>query len=222
MDNSVLLDHLPTYVCPGNSYTISDNIILGVSLGGHSAWQCIFYEKRFRAAVIVIGCPDYIRLMSHRAERSGLTSWYGSTSPGADFLGSNDFPSSLIDIVHKRDPVGNFLGANCQRGILQEQEGKEMREILKNSLAGKKILVLSGAADNIVPYSCAKPFLDFLKREIANDEHLIKSNTYLEDILFPGTGHTMSERMKEKAVKFIIDTMLTDCIGQPLHNSGEL
>ena len=210
MDNSVLLDHLPTYIFPGNPHTISDNIILGVSLGGHSAWQCTFHEKRFSAAVIVIGCPDYSRLMSHRAEASGLDSWWESTPPGVNFFGSDDFPSNLIETVHERDPAGYFLGTKCDKSILYDPEAKGLQEEFRNSIAGKKILVLSGAADELVPYSCAKPFLDFLKHEIANDEHLIRFKTYLEDILFPNTGHAMPEEMIKQAVRFIIDTMMID------------
>jgi hypothetical protein len=35
--------------------------VLGVSLGGHAAWQVFFNEPRVTAAVVIIGCPDYIR-----------------------------------------------------------------------------------------------------------------------------------------------------------------
>lgn len=210
MDNSVLLDYLPTYVFPGNSHTISDNIILGVSLGGHSAWQCTFHEKRFDAAVIVIGCPDYCRLMSYRAETSGLDSWYESTPPGANFLGSNDFPSTLLDTVQQRDPAAYFLGTNCDKNTFYDPKAKGLREVFRHCIAGKKILVLSGAADKLVPYSCVKPFLDFLKYEIANDEHLTRSKTSLDDILFPDTGHAMSKQMIEQAVRFVIDKTMKD------------
>lgn len=222
MDNSTLLDHLPTYVFPDNSHTISDNIILGVSLGGHSAWQCIFHEKRFRAAVIVIGCPDYIRLMSHRAQTSGLDSWYSSTPPGSSFLGSKDFPSGLISAVRQRDPAGIFLGTDCDRSILYDPEARGLREFFRNSIAGKKILVLSGAADNLVPYSCANPFLDFLKHEIATDERLVRSKTYMEDILFPNTGHAMPEQMVQQAIRFILDITLVDCVSRPSQECGKL
>lgn len=35
--------------------------MLGVSLGGHAAWQVLFNEPRVTAAVVIIGCPDYMR-----------------------------------------------------------------------------------------------------------------------------------------------------------------
>lgn len=39
---------------------IDNNLVLGVSLGGHSAWQLLFADPRVTAGVIVIGCPDYM------------------------------------------------------------------------------------------------------------------------------------------------------------------
>ena len=207
-DTSLLLDHLPSYVFPRNAHMISDNIILGVSLGGHSAWQCIFHEQRFKAAVIVIGCPDYIRLMSHRAQMSSLDSWCGSTPPGANFLGSDDFPSSLVDAVGKGDPAGLSLGTTPEKNILRDPKSRALQDLLRKCIAGKKILVISGAADTLVPYSCAKPFMEMLKNQIATDDHLIMSKTQIEDVIFPNTGHTMSEQMVQRAVNFIIDKML--------------
>jgi hypothetical protein len=41
--------------------SIDQHMVLGISLGGHSAWQVIFNEPRVTAAVIIIGCPDYMR-----------------------------------------------------------------------------------------------------------------------------------------------------------------
>ena len=207
IDTISLLDYLPAYVFPRSAQRISENIILGVSLGGHSAWQCVLREKRFNAAVIVIGCPDYVRLMSHRARTSGLDSWCGSTPPGAKFLGSDDFPNALIDAVQKGDPAGVFLETRRDRSILYDPQAKGLREAFRESIAGKRIMVLSGASDTLVPYSCAKPFMDFLKHEIAADEQLILTKTHIEDILFPDTGHTMSEQMVQRAVGFIIEAM---------------
>ena len=45
----------------GAGRQINQHLVLGVSLGGHSAWQLLFAEPRVTAGVIVIGCPDYMR-----------------------------------------------------------------------------------------------------------------------------------------------------------------
>ena len=54
-DMKALMDLAPEYL----HRTVADHACLGVSLGGHAAWQAIFGDKRVTAAVPVIGCPDY-------------------------------------------------------------------------------------------------------------------------------------------------------------------
>jgi dienelactone hydrolase len=34
---------------------------MGISLGGHAAWQVLFADPRVTAGVVIIGCPDYMR-----------------------------------------------------------------------------------------------------------------------------------------------------------------
>lgn len=36
-------------------------MVLGISLGGHAAWQIFFSEPRVTTVVVIIGCPDYMR-----------------------------------------------------------------------------------------------------------------------------------------------------------------
>jgi hypothetical protein len=72
MDTIHLLDLLEGYLFPRADHTgqgrhIDSNLVLGVSLGGHCAWQLLFSEPRITAGVVVIGCPDY---MSKRHEMS--------------------------------------------------------------------------------------------------------------------------------------------------------
>lgn len=66
MDTSLLIDHLGSYVFnePG-SPQITQHLTLGISLGGHAAWQVLFHEPRVTAAVVIIGCPDYRREYLH-------------------------------------------------------------------------------------------------------------------------------------------------------------
>jgi len=65
MDTIHLLDLLEGYLFPGADHTgqgkhIDSNLVLGVSLGGHCAWQLLFSEPRITAGVVVIGSPDYM------------------------------------------------------------------------------------------------------------------------------------------------------------------
>jgi hypothetical protein len=57
-----LIDHLGSYIFNGpDGPSIDQHLVLGVSLGGHAAWQVFFNEPRVTAAVVIIGCPDYMR-----------------------------------------------------------------------------------------------------------------------------------------------------------------
>lgn len=63
MDVSLLIDHLGSYVFrESGSPRIDDHFSLGISLGGHASWQCFFHEPRISASVVIIGCPDYMRM----------------------------------------------------------------------------------------------------------------------------------------------------------------
>ena len=148
--------------------------------------------------------------MSHRAKLSGLDTWYQSSPPGAQFIGSADFPAGLLSTVHKRDPAGMFLSkedGRCNtKGSGVHTSGKECLSY-SDYIAGKKLLVLSGACDTIVPYTCAKPFIDYTKSIIAGDQRLSDSGACLEDKVFSDTGHEMSNEMVQEALKFIYGTI---------------
>ena len=61
MDTSLLMDHLESYVFPDpDRPSIDQHFVMGISLGGHAAWQVLFHESRVSAAVVIIGCPDYM------------------------------------------------------------------------------------------------------------------------------------------------------------------
>jgi len=61
--NADCLNHpVESYIFQGpDEPSIDQHLVLGISLGGHSAWQVLFNEPRVTAAVIIIGCPDYMR-----------------------------------------------------------------------------------------------------------------------------------------------------------------
>ncbi|KAF8852166.1 hypothetical protein BDZ45DRAFT_678569 [Acephala macrosclerotiorum] len=62
LDTTLLIDHLAAYIFHGPDDPILDqHFVLGISLGGHAAWQVLFNEPRVIAAVVIIGCPDYMR-----------------------------------------------------------------------------------------------------------------------------------------------------------------
>ncbi|RKF72880.1 putative alpha beta hydrolase fold-containing protein [Golovinomyces cichoracearum] len=200
VDTSLLIDHLDSYIFQEpDSPKIDHHLVLGVSLGGHSAWQVLLDDSRVYSGVIIIGCPDYTSLMSDRAQRSSRE------SAGPNFLGSSDFPKSLMEVVQKRDPRGIFFGFQEVTLDQSDADKKKLRDVLDSKLRNKRILLCSGKNDNLVPYRCAEAFLAFLKN--ASTRWYSDGNFHIEDRIYPGIGHTFSDDMLRDTVQFVIDTL---------------
>ncbi|KAF4222578.1 hypothetical protein CNMCM5878_003616 [Aspergillus fumigatiaffinis] len=217
-DVSLLMDYLPAYVFPQGEREISKHMVLGVSLGGHAAWSCLLHEPRVSAGVVIIGCPDYVNLMVDRARLSKLPSWTNSDPPGSRILGSEAFPSSLLETISKLDPASIFLSyvnPNSDAGPLRnhplpeptENEKQALRPVLRRCLAGKKILNLSGGADKLVPYHRGEVFLTWLKKAIAPHGWFADGAVTFEDIIDEKAGHEVTPKMVDEAVRFISETL---------------
>ena len=210
IDTSHLLTYLPSYI-PLN---ITQHLVLGISLGGHAAWHCLLHDPRITTAIIIIGCPDYVRLMSDRARLSKLPTWTKSSPSGSSFLGSADFPTALISAVEKYDPAGLLLGDVKSRpdSIYNHSptalERRSLLPLLKTTLQNKRILNLAGGSDKLVPYKCSEPFLHWLKAATAPITGWFKDgNVVLEDMVFDGVGHEMSAGMVKEVHRFVCQTL---------------
>ena len=213
MDTSHLINYVSSYFFPTCEHSIVNHLVLGISLGGHAAWHCIVHDPRITTAIVVIGCPDYARLMSDRARLSKLATWTKSTPPGSSFLGSTDFPKGLVEAVDKYDPAGLFLGEIVSRDDdVSDQnppasEQKRLLPLMKRSLQGKRILNLAGGADKLVPYQSAEPFLRWLRNSTAPNGWFSEGGVVFEDIIFDGIGHDMSPEMVKEAHRFVVDAL---------------
>ena len=112
------------------------------------------------------GCPDYFTLISKRAKAHKLP------------CGPPYIPDALLEHIKRADPAAAPYTA---RGA-------------SNPFWGKKILVLSGKDDKIVPWSAAKGVVEAL--EVG--EHGVK-----EVIVEPGVGHDFSPAMVKEAARFV-------------------
>ncbi|KAK8049221.1 hypothetical protein PG994_010951 [Apiospora phragmitis] len=183
---------------------IDQHLALGVSQGGHTVWQAMFVEPRLSAGVVVIGCPDYMAIMTDRARLTKLPT-YSAADNGASFLGSRDFPHALVEACRKYDPKGILFGTREISVSPSDVEKERLGFIMDSRLAGKKFQVLSGGVDKLVPYALAKPFLDFLKTAVETWDK--QANISVEDIVYPDVGHKFDDVMMKDAVRFIIDTV---------------
>jgi pimeloyl-ACP methyl ester carboxylesterase len=217
-DTSLLMDYLAAYTFPRGEHKITENLVLGVSLGGHAAWSCLLHEPRVSAGVVIIGCPDYINLMADRARLSKLPSWTESNPPGAKVIGSEALPTSFVDIVKQYDPASMMLKhVDCgpsngplREGTLpqpSESEQQVLRPLLTKCLAGKRILNLSGGVDKLVPYHRGEQFLDWFKQGISSDGWFGDGAVSFEDIIDQSAGHEVTGKMVDEAVRFVSETL---------------
>ena len=203
-----LITHLPAYL----PFRPVDHLCGGVSLGGHATWHAVLHDSRISAGIIIIGCADYTRLMTDRAIRGKLPSCTSTDPPGKDFLGSKDFPPSLLEIIRQRDPAGLLLSQldNTDVTTREPSEGEKarLRPLLKEKLAGKKLLVLSGGKDRLVPYQQNELFLTWLKRALdKNGGWFNDCGTELEDVLDSEARHEFSAMMRDKTESWLCDLM---------------
>ncbi|CAI7576070.1 unnamed protein product [Penicillium glandicola] len=217
-DTSLLMDYLPSYTFPNGEHNITENLVLGVSLGGHAAWSCLLHEPRISAGVVIIGCPDYINLMADRARLSKLPSWTKSDPPGAEVLGSEALPTSFLETVNRYDPAGMMLKhVDCgpstgplREGPLpqaSESEQQVLRPLLTRALAGKRILNLAGGKDKLVPYHRGELFLNWFKQTVSSDGWFGDGAVSFEDIIDRAAGHEVTAKMVDEAVRFISETL---------------
>jgi hypothetical protein len=69
------MDHLESYILQSTSSpSIQEHLVLGVSLGGHGAWQALFNEPRITAADY-LGKSSYMQslLSFHTYEQALMT-----------------------------------------------------------------------------------------------------------------------------------------------------
>jgi pimeloyl-ACP methyl ester carboxylesterase len=207
-DVSQLITHLESYIFSAAAGPrITQHLVLGVSLGGHAAWHCILSDPRVTAAVVGIGCPDYTRLMTDRARLSRLKSYVDTMPQGSAFLGSPDFPQALLDAIAKFDPAGLLLPQSFDPAspskLSPEPDAVKLdrcRALMRTRLRGKRILLLSGKVDRLVPYAAGEPFLGVFKQLIREDPSL---DIGLDDVLFEGVGHAFPKAMADKATSWI-------------------
>lgn len=117
----------------------------------------------------IIGCPDYLKLIEGRSAKLGRA-----------IEDSQYLPESLRQLIKRSDP------AQMPYRALDST----------NPFLGKKVFVLSGAADKLVPWATSKEFVDNL--EVGQQG---TKRVFLQD----GTGHKCTKEMVGLVVQFVSD-----------------
>jgi len=171
-DVSFLIDFIPAYLFPNDDCKVDAWGVAGISLGGHSTWIALSIDPRITLGIPIIGCPNYLELIKHRAHTSAIA------------FQAPQIPNSLITLVNTSDPASkDFKSLNSS-----------------NPFLGKKILVLSGKEDPLVPWSASESFVDALE---VGPEGVKK--VFLQE----GVKHTCTNEMVDEAAAFIGQYLLT-------------
>ncbi|KAJ3800670.1 Alpha/Beta hydrolase protein [Lentinula aff. detonsa] len=172
-DVSFLIDYLPAYLYPESERKISGWGLAGVSLGGHSTWTALAKDPRIQVGIPIIGCPDYLTLISKRAAKFGI-----SLDSASKY-----FPESLLTLIRKETPPSTPY----------------LMEDVSNPFFGKKILVLSGGADPLVPWDASQSFVEKLA---------VGPLGYKKVVVQPNTGHTVTPEMVKEFLEFLKGVVL--------------
>ena len=123
-------------------------------------------DPRVKFGIPIIGCPDFVALMSARAQKY--------LKPFAPPVA----PDSLMAYIRQHDPSNLPFHASD----------------VSNPFLGKKILVLSGGIDTLVPWTASQNFVERL--EVGKDG--VK-----KVVVVPDAGHECTTVMVAEAAQFI-------------------
>ncbi|KAH6604537.1 hypothetical protein Trco_006244 [Trichoderma cornu-damae] len=195
-DMSGLMDQVGGYL----GRETDAHVCLGFSLGGHAAWQAWFGEERIDAAVAVVGCPDLAGLLSSRAAASKLDCGENG------FLGSKYFPADSVTAVRNRDPKGILFGTGAVPSLpLSAAEQGRLRKILDSRVRGKKLLLCSGGADDLVPYAKSEPFIRVLTD--AASGWYADGGVRVDNRIYEGVRHVFHADMVNDSVEFLMQVV---------------
>lgn len=156
-------------------------------------------------------------VMTDRARLSKRKSY--TVDGGATFHGSPDFPQALIDAIAVWDPRGILFNTSPiptdPPVPLGPSEAGRYMEILDDRVRDKSVLVLSGAADKLVPYKFTAPFIKFLEEAVNPGGWWEEGALKLRNVVYEGVGHQMSGEMVLECVRWVVDLMNSDSDGAP-------
>ena len=128
-------------------------------------------EPRLSLAVPIIACPDYTKLITKRAKYSHVP------------LEPPHFPDSLRAYIARNDPARAPYTA----------EGPS------NPFFGKKVLVLSGGEDPLVPFVHSQEFVEKLN---------VGPQGVKKVVVAPGVGHECTPEMVVQMADFVFEHSL--------------
>lgn len=181
-DISFLIDFLPSYLFPHGEQAIDRWMLAGISLGGHATWYALQHgesslnlrlrkgkmEPLLAEPRLSVGIP-IIGCPDYLALMNGR-----ARASGLKF-GPPILPDSLLEVIKGESPVCAPVTG-------------------RNPFFGKKILVLAGGNDKLVPWEISESFVE----RIEVGEKGVK-----RVLVYPDVGHTFTVSMEEDVANFV-------------------
>lgn len=177
-DFKLLLDFLPAYLPQFKKF---HNIMMGVSLGGHTAWRMpLLAPGQLEAMSIVVGCPTLTSLL---LERLGVDA--SSLGVGAEDLHTIEYDDlEKVMTLQQRRRWPRAL-ANLVRDT--------DRKVEKGVPLDMPILMCNGEYDKLVPARYTKTWLNRREASLPEDHSKRSSRTNL--FVQENTGHSCTKEM---------------------------
>jgi hypothetical protein len=185
------------YVFPNGEAEIKDYFVTGVSLGGgstvfkgsyqrdnayltrvrtgHATWIALKEDPRLGVGIPIIGCPDYRTLIAKRIEAHHAKQSSSPSSTSSNPL----FPASLLHLLNAEDPISTKY---------------ESSDPKLNPFIHKRILVLTGSEDTLVPSKYTRPFYDGLNVGEDGAKEMVEQR---------GAGHEVTEEMIRRTGEWV-------------------
>ena len=144
-------------------------VVTGLSLGGHITWDILAQDPRVTNAIIIVGSPNLTNMLEERLQQYISTS--SASTDSKTSTDSKEWPKSIQKLYTARD--------------------KHLESIM-----GKKILILNGAIDALVPSRFTRPWVE---RYAANNDV-----TFIEQ---EDNGHWLSYQMMGHVVDWILQSL---------------
>jgi pimeloyl-ACP methyl ester carboxylesterase len=186
-DFKLVVDFMPAYLPQFSGF---HNIMMGVSLGGHTAWRlAALAPGQFEAFAIVVGCPNLTSLL---VERLGIdpndlntkgeeldTVSYERLSKVMNEQQRRRWPSALADLVREGD-----------------------RRVYEEFPTDLPLLMCNGVHDQLVPARYTSSWLERTSR--MNNESVSKkkkSRLFVQE----NTGHSCTKEMVNMIAEWLGD-----------------
>jgi hypothetical protein len=130
-------------------------------------------DPRIKTGIPIIGCPDYLALIKQRAQKANVP------------FNAPFFPESFKALVERTNPASSAY-----------REASSA-----NPFWGKRILVLSGEIDPLVPWSASEKFIEGL--EVGEGQGCVKRVS-----VHLGVKHHCTEAMITEMASFIKEVCL--------------